>query len=114
MALLTFDLLVEYDAGDPVRVTADQRDMARFEREENTAASDALENPSFVFMRSIAYHALKRRGLLPMKPQGGREVPISREEWEDRALEVRGTDDGVESPDPGQPAAPEGASSGSH
>lgn len=92
------DLTVTYDNGKAEDVTAGQREMAEFELQPFGCSSlEALHTRPVVYLRFIAWAALKRQDRLPKKG-----MPYSA--WGELVESVRFVDaDSAEAPDPTQP-----------
>lgn len=102
MALETFDLEVYIEGADPekpIEVKADQRDLAKFEKEYGMGVFEAKTKAPLTLFRFAAYAALKRKGQLE-------DPNITREAWLDTVLQVDMVDDEDDAPLPlGSPAA---------
>ena len=101
---MRLDLTVTPDAGDPIRVTAGQREMAAWEREPFGCSSiEAGERSPLLFFRYIAYAALRRQRRLEVV--NGRSPTF--EAWDAQIDMVVPADDGDEDaeaePGPTQP-----------
>lgn len=98
MSASRINLTVEYDDGTEVEVTADQRDIVKFEAEATMSYIAGLRQATTTLMRSLAFHALRRTGRLDTK--------ITREAWESTVpnvlFELQGRADPTK---PGAPAA---------
>lgn len=100
MAATVQDLEVWIEGEDePIKVRADQRDMAAFELEYKVGTSTAIENMSMVFFRYLGWHAARRTGKIP--------ADTKRDEWLDTVIGVEPPDDdeGTIIADPTKPAA---------
>jgi hypothetical protein len=78
---------------DPIEVVADQRDVAMFEREEKIGFVKALDDMPTLFVRALAWFAMKRTGKI--------EPGTKRKDWEERLLDAQFA--GEDEPDPTQP-----------
>lgn len=95
MAALIFDLDVWVeDQDEPVKIKADQRDMAKFEAEHKISFKRGLDEIPMVFFRTVGLSSIRRTGL---KIDESKIIEI----------ELAGDED----PNPGSPAAPAGPSS---
>ncbi|HVQ96135.1 MAG TPA: hypothetical protein VMU51_34260 [Mycobacteriales bacterium] len=95
---LRFDLVVDYEDGDPVEVTAGQREMAQWEAEAfGCSASLAMDQKAMTFMRYLAWAALRRRHYPEKFPTFGK--------WSETVLTVAPKDDeeDEQAPDPTRP-----------
>lgn len=84
--MIRIPLVVEYDGEQLQEVVADQRDQAAFERAERMSFSEGWKTLNTVTMRTLAFEALKRQGLLGKDDSGKRDE--NREAWERRAVHV--------------------------
>lgn len=101
MAATIFDLLIwEEEATEPVKVRADQRDMAAFEVEFKIGMTRAMDEAQVNFFRFLAWHALRRTG----------KTNLKRLDWDKNVVEVEPAAD-EEPVGPGSTAASEGTSS---
>lgn len=91
---MTFDLTVEYEDGSTEQVRADQRDCVAYELKQRIGTNRALDEQPVVFMRWIAWHALKRLG----------KTDLTREQFEKVTVSVD-SDEGPEDADPTSAAA---------
>jgi hypothetical protein len=98
MAVQRFELVVHGDDGSQVEVTADQRDIAAFERAEKVGFTRALDDMPMVFFRALGYFALRRTGKLDLK--------VTRTDWDEGIVEVELADE--EPVDPTNQEAPAG------
>lgn len=102
MALMKFDLNIEYEDGSTEQVRMDQRDTAIWELQKfGCSTMEAVDNRPMQFFRWNAWHALKRTN----------RTTESWEVWDARTVEVMPEDDEEEvdpSPNPGSAAVPAG------
>lgn len=100
-ATMIFDLEVWVDGSDePILVRADQRDLAAFELEYRQGTEYGFKNMTMVFMRYIAWAALKRLGKTEDSFDYWTETVVSVEEQD----EEQDDEDDVAA-DPTSPAA---------
>lgn len=100
MAATTQDLEIWVDGEEePIRVRADQRDMAAFELEYKVGTSTAIDDMQMVFFRFLGWHAARRTGKIP--------PDTKREEWLNTVIGVEPPDDdkGIALADPTKPEA---------
>jgi hypothetical protein len=100
MAATTQDLEIWVEGEDePIKVRADQRDMAAFELEYKIGTSTAIESMQIVFFRYLGWHAARRTGQISKDTR--------RDEWLDTVIGVEPPDDdeGIAIADPTKPAA---------
>lgn len=97
-AAVTQDLEIWVEGEDePIKVRADQRDMAAFEVEYKMGTSNAIENMQMVFFRFLGWHAARRTGKIPRDTK--------RDEWLDTVIGVEPADEeGLVPADPTNPA----------
>lgn len=98
MSATRFGLLIHLEDESVQEVTADQRDMAAFERVEKIGTTQAMENMPMVYFRALGYFAQRRTGAIA--------TSVSREDWESRVIEVEPAPDGPEPVDPTSREAP--------
>lgn len=101
-----FKLTVQYDDGTSADVVAGQRECAEWERQPfGCATLDAAEKTPVLFVRYLAFAALKRLRQLPPNADG--RAPTW-DQWDAvvDAVEDAGDDDGDESAGPTKPGRP--------
>lgn len=86
------------DQDEPIRVRADQRDMAAFEVEYKMGTSAGIEQMQMRFFRFLGWHAARRKGLIPKETK--------RDEWLDTVIGVEPVDDEDEVLVPADPTSP--------
>jgi hypothetical protein len=99
MALMKFDLDIEYEDGTTEQVRMDQRDTAIWEMQKfGCSTTVAVDERPMQFFRWNAWHALKRTN----------RTTDTWEIWDAKTVEVMPVDDeeGSEVPNPGSAAAP--------
>jgi hypothetical protein len=114
VALITFDLVVQYEDGREVKVTADQRDVCMFEIQPfGLPIRQALATRTHITFRWLAWHALKRTAglkdgwdkwnhqVIEVDPDTGDDDQD--EDYDTRAAKLEQAGD----VDPGRPAAGE-------
>jgi hypothetical protein len=95
---MKLDLTVTYEDGTTTEVQAGQREMAEFEQQPfGCASTDAMDVKPMLFVRFIAWSALRRRG-------ERRSFSV----WSDTVDDVEPGDDMEVAPDPTDPAPPHG------
>jgi len=96
MGATTYELEIWLDGKEkPLLLTADQRDVAMFEREEKVGFVKALDDMPTLFIRSLAWFAMKRTG--------NTEPGTKRKDWEEKVVDVQFVGD--DEPDPTQSGA---------
>ena len=82
---------------EPILVTADQRDMAAFERFHKVGSSTAMESMTMIFFRYIGWCALRRTG----------QTNVGFDDWEKNVISVEPPDEDevIRDSDPTTPAA---------
>ena len=83
---------------EPQLVTADQRDMAAFERFHKVGTSKAMDEMTMVFLRYIGWCALRRTN----------KTQVGYDDWEKTIVSVEPPDDediALQDSDPTNPAA---------
>jgi len=90
---LTLDLEIFLEGEkEPVLVTADQRDMAAFERDHGVGTQEAFQKMTMIFLRSLAWYALVRTGELTKA--------TVRDKWLEKVISVEAGDEEDEDPNP--------------
>jgi len=97
-----FELTVEYVDGSTQQVTADQRDIVRFERDQRISSVQALDMMPLALSWCMAYYALVRTGVVD---------GVTRDEWEATVVGIETVE--LAAADPTQRAARTGSPRGS-
>jgi len=100
--VLTFELDVTYEDGHTERVVADQRDLAAYEVQFGMSGPRAMSERTISVFRWLAWSALTRTGRCGLDWTAWSAVAVY--------VDVGDDEEAIETPDPGRPAAPDGAS----
>jgi hypothetical protein len=97
MGAMSMDLEVWVEgSAEPILVTADQRDMAAFERFHKVGTSKAMEEMTMIFFRYLGWCALRRTN----------QTNVGYDEWDKTIVSVEPPDEKeTEVPDPTNAAA---------
>lgn len=100
MTAIQFHTRVEFEDGETVEVTADQRDLSAWEKYEGGGPFSAMHLTPVTFMRYVSWSALDRAA----RREGRKRESFK--DWDDRVVEVLDNAEGggvVSAPDPTAP-----------
>lgn len=98
-----YPLVATMEGGDTIEVTADQRDVARWEIQPFGTSLEQARERSFTFLRFLCWNAARRGGL----------TKLAWPAFDDQCVDVdvaKGFELPEDVEDPGRPVAPDGTS----